>query len=88
MRKVRNGYLMLAYCYEQSWMIPGGFSGSGGLCTPLQSKTIRNSRVLGCGRLNGHVASIMSMFSKEKVFEMESAFEKHWKEELLPERYG
>ena len=52
-------------------MIPGGFSGSGGLCTPLQSKIIRNSRVLGYGQLNGHVASIVSMFSKDKVFEKE-----------------
>ena len=34
---------------------------------PLQSKTILNSRVLGYGQLNGHVASIVSMFSKEKV---------------------
>ena len=33
------------------------------MCTPLHSKTIRNSRVLGYGQLNGHVASIMSMFS-------------------------
>ena len=34
---------------------------------PLQSKTILNSRVLGYGQLNGHVASIVSMFSKGKV---------------------
>ena len=35
-----------------------------GMCTPLQSKSIQNSRVLGYGQLNGHVASIVSMFSK------------------------
>ena len=34
---------------------------------PLQSKTILNSRVLGYGQLNGHVSSIVSMFSKGKV---------------------
>ena len=34
---------------------------------PLQSKTILNSRVLRYGQLNDNVASIMSMFLKEKV---------------------
>ena len=37
------------------------------ICAPLQSKTIQNSRVLGYGQLNGHVASIVSMFSKKDV---------------------
>ena len=46
------------------WKIPGRSSRSFGLCTPLQSKIIQNSRVLGYGRLNGHVASIVSMFSQ------------------------
>ena len=45
-------------------VVPGGYTGSCGMCTPLQSKSIQNSRVLGYGQLNGHVASIVSMFSK------------------------
>ena len=48
------------------------------ICTPLQSKTIRNSRVLGYGQLNGHVASIVSMFSKRRNV---------LKKELVPGRY-
>ena len=51
---------MLRAVHGCSWQI----SGSCGLCTPLQSKTILNRRVLGYGRLNGHVASIVSRFSK------------------------
>ena len=58
---------MFAYCRGQSVVVHGGFTGSCGMCTPLQSKSIQNSRVLGYGQLNGHVASIVSMFSKEKV---------------------
>jgi hypothetical protein len=58
--------MMIAYCVEQSVDDSRGFSGSGGLCTPLQSKTIQNSRVLGYGRLNRHVASIVSIFLKGK----------------------
>ena len=61
---VRISYLMFAYCREQSVVVHGGFTRSCGMCTPLQSKSIQNSRVLGYGQLNGHVASIVSMFSK------------------------
>ena len=57
---------MFAYCREQSVVVHGGYTGSCGMGTPLQSKSIQNSRVLGYGQLNGHVASIVSMFSKEK----------------------
>ena len=77
--KVRTSYLMFAYCCEQSvddsrrifWIL--------WMCTPLQSKTILNSCVLGYGRLNGHVASIVSMFSKRKVLEMNLYLGGTWK---------
>ena len=62
-------------------MIPGRSCGSCGLCTPLQSKTIQNSRVLGYGRLNGHVASIVSMFSKG-CLEKGNVPVRYWKSEL------
>ena len=61
---VRTSYLVFAYCREQSVVVHGRFTRSCGMCTPLQSKSIQNSRVLGYGQLNGHVASIVSMFSK------------------------
>ena len=64
---VRTSYLVFAYCREQSVVVHGGFTGSCGMCTPLQSKSIQNSRVLGYGQLNGHVASIVSMFSKRML---------------------
>ena len=52
-------------------VVHGGCTGSCGMCTPLQSKSIQNSRVLGYGQLNGHVASIVSM-----LYEMEDVLEK------------
>ena len=61
---VRTSYLLFAYCLGQSVVVHGGFTRSCGMCTPLQSRSIQNSRVLGYGQLNGHVASIVSMFSK------------------------
>ena len=61
---VRTSYLVFTYCREQSVVVHGGCTGSCGMCTPLQSKSIQNSRVLGYGQLNGHVACIVSMFSK------------------------
>ena len=64
---VGTSYLVFAYCREQSVVVHGGFTGSCGMCTPLQSKSIQNSRVLGYGQLNGHVASIVSMFSKRMI---------------------
>ena len=64
---VRTSYLVFAYCREQSVIVHGGRTGSCGMCTPLQSKSIQNSRVLGYGQLNGHVASIVSMFSKRMI---------------------
>ena len=64
---VRTSYLMFAYCLGQSVVVHGGFTWSCGMCTPLQSKTIRNSRVLGYGRLNRHAASIVSKFSKRRT---------------------
>ena len=72
---------MFAYCRGQSMVVHGRSSGSCGLCTPLQSKTIQNSRVLGYGRLNGHVASIVSMFSNES-FETKRVPARYWKGEL------
>ena len=57
---VRTSYPVFAYCREQSVVVHGGFTGSCGMCTPLQSKSIQNSRVLRYGQLNGHVASIVS----------------------------
>ena len=59
-------------------VVHGGFTGSCGMCTPLQS--IQNSRVLGYGQLNGHVASIVSMFSKEDVLFSEN--------DVVPGRYS
>ena len=53
-----------------------------------EDAAILNSRVLGYGQLNVHVASIVSMFSKENVFEKESTFEKRWEEERIPGGYG
>ena len=79
---------MFAYCRGQSMVVHGRSSGSCGLCTPLQSKTIQNSRVLGYGRLNGHVASVVSMFSKRKFWKWFFAFVKCWIEEIIPVRYG
>ena len=84
---------MFAYCRGQSMVVHGRSSGSCGLCTPLQSKTIQNSRVLGYGRLNGHVASIVSMFSKRMFgkgivpvrygfLERELVSGKFWKDDL------
>ena len=70
-------YLMLAYCCEQSgvdsrwnwiWWI---------VYTSAEIKTIQNSRALGYGQLDGHVASIVSyLFQKE-----------FWKG-IVPARYG
>ena len=46
-------------------MIPGRCTDLvGKVYTLCRVKLFRNSRVLGHGRLNGHVASIVSMFSK------------------------
>ena len=54
-------------------------------------KLFRNSRVLGYGRLNGHVASIVSMFSKRKfwkgfciceMLEKGNVPVRYWKSEL------
>ena len=78
---VRTSYLVFAYCREQSVVVHGGCTGSCGMCTPLQSKSIQNSRVLGYGQLNGHVASIVSMFSKRR-FEKGPVPARYWKEEL------
>ena len=60
----------------EPWVFHGGFSRSCGKCTPLQSKTIRNSRVLGYGQLNGHVASIVLYFKM-----------RFWRRSFVPERY-
>ena len=68
-------------------MIPDRFLDLVDCEQPLYSKTILNSRVLRYGQLNGHVASIVSMFSKEKVLKR-NVLVKRWKEELIPERYG
>ena len=58
-------YLMLRTMLRaEPWVFHGRLSESGGMCTPLQSKTIQNSRVLGYGQLNGHVASIVSIFKR------------------------
>ena len=69
-------------------MIPGGFSGSGGLCTPLQSKTIQNSRVLRYGQLKGHVASTVSMFYQKKVLKKEVCLRGAGLWTIVPTRYG
>ena len=50
-------------------------------------KLFRNSRVLGYGRLNGHVASIVSMFSKES-FEKKRVPARYWKVELVSVSYA
>jgi hypothetical protein len=69
-------------------MIPGGFSVSGGLCTPLQNKTIQNSRVLGYGQLKGHVASIVSMFYEKKVLRKEVCLRGTGLWNMVSTRYG
>ena len=56
-------------------VVHGGFTGSCGMCTPLQNKTIQNSHVLGYGQLNGHVASIVSMFSKRMFWKRNCTWE-------------
>ena len=52
-------------------------------------KTILNSRVLGYGRLNGHVASIVSMFFKKESFGNEFVPGRYWKVKVnhVPGRY-
>ena len=63
---------MFAYCCVQSVDdFPTDFLDLVDCEQPLQSKTILNSRVLGYGQLNGHVASIVSIFSKSESFEKE-----------------
>ena len=50
-------------------------------------KLFRNSRVLGYGRLNGHVASIVSMFSKEMFGKRICTCEVLVKRNYVPMRY-
>ena len=48
-------------------VVPGRFLDLVDCVHLCKVKLFRNSRVLGYGRLNGHVASIVSRFSKKEV---------------------
>ena len=69
-------------------VVHGGCSGSCGLCTPLQSKTIQNSRVLRYEQLKGHVASIVSMLYQNKVLRKEVCLQGTGLWNIVPTRYG
>ena len=53
---------------NSSWLLMADFLDLVDRVHLCRVKLFRNSRVLGYGRLNGHVASIVSMFSKEKFW--------------------
>ena len=78
---------MFAYCGEQSVDYSRWIFWSLWICAPLQSKTIRNSRVLGYGQLKGHVASIMSMIYQNKVLRKEVCLRGTGLWNIVPTRY-